>query len=675
MSSAPIQRNPNQITNQEAAQLQPQPNLMPAQTAPAAPRLLNVEVPEDPRGTKRSREGNEAESDQPVVKCARTDKAEMAWEKNQRALFEAISAGDVAQAEKLLRHFPHLRDSQFPNHFGHTPLCLAAVSGRLDIVGLLVRCGASVDATAKCGTTPLIFAAKEGHVEVITTLCLLGAKPNAINQNGGLTALCVAARGKHIEACKHLIAYGACIDHMFKCSDSRGRHVVVTPLHYAVWCDFTDLIAWMIDTGKINVDRIEVSSNRPLLYLAARHGSLGLIRMLIERGANQHITVDTPGGKMSLTNVWDIAAYYSRCDSIEQLISLGLRPPEHGVWKMDVSDSFEFSAASDVMNHLSKAHEPQSPADKLECLTFRDNPWTAIGWLAWMLTQPCQDSITTVSVNLLSGFGWLKAPFTHTDGLKKLNAGRRLLGMRSLKTGHYNLLKRLSLAQMEQRLVEHFSVTLCSSEYTNPFSGLRLSSQGEQRMNQIAEAQSALLLKGVAHFREQFGQRVATLPSVCVDTYITLTHKVNKPDLYRVLIKEWGLYDPIARTVLRLVEEAYIKLRKLRTENITGEFAAMSPSEQLRHVIVDMLEEWDKISEITEAMRECNSTEELDVVSDLLFQQWRLFCEAFGVSKPIVRSPEFGPHRPEAPEPEPGMELDEIPTKVATIPLTSLMPQ
>jgi len=43
----------------------------------------------------------------------------------------------------------------------------------------------------------------------------------------------------------------------------------------------------------------------------------------------------------------------------------------------------------------------------------------------------------------------------------------------------------------------------------------------------------------------------------------------------------------------------------------------------------------------------------LDLTTDLLFQQWRLFGEAFGVTKP--RYSQFGPHRLEA---EPQMEVD-----------------
>jgi hypothetical protein len=186
-------------------------------------------------------------------------------------------------------------------------------------------------------------------------------------------------------------------------------------------------------------------------------------------------------------------------------------------------------------------------------------------------------------------------------------------------------------------------------------------------MNQIAVAQGELLLKGVANLREQFEKQVASLPSLCMISYITLAHQINEPDLYRKMTREWGLYDPVARAAIRLVKEAYEKLRALPSQRIPPEFAAMSPSEQLRHVMVELLEDWDKIPELVETLLKCDA-QALDAVSDLLFQQWRLFGEAFGVTKP--RYSKFGPHRPEA---EPVMEVDEgHPTTRATVPLTPI---
>jgi hypothetical protein len=265
-----------------------------------------------------------------------------------------------------------------------------------------------------------------------------------------------------------------------------------------------------------------------------------------------------------------------------------------------------------------------------------------------------------LAIDHFRSVGWLAAHFTYAGQLKNLSIGADLLGSLIDKLETQSSGKTLTSAQMKQKLIEHLSFVLCAAEYAQPFAGLNLTPQGERRMNQIAEAQKLLLLKGIAYLREQFQQQVATLPSMSMNTYISRAHTLNEPDMYRKLTKEWGLYDPIARAVLRLVKETYQTLRALRPEKTTAEFAALPPDEQLRHVIVDMLEESDKIPEIVETLIKLKLPQELEIVSDLLLQQWRLFCEAFGVTKPHFS--QFGPHRPA--QPEPVMEVDDAPHEV-----------
>jgi hypothetical protein len=91
--------------------------------------------------------------------------------------------------------------------------------------------------------------------------------------------------------------------------------------------------------------------------------------------------------------------------------------------------------------------------------------------------------------------------------------------------------------------------------------------------------------------------------------------------------------------------------------------------------MVELLEAWDKIPELVEALLKCDA-QELEFTSDLLFQQWRLFGEVFGVTK--TRYSQFGPYRQEAVEVEPQMEVDEgRSTTLAAVPRdpTPLTPQ
>ena len=162
--------------------------------------------------------------------------------------------------------------------------------------------------------------------------------------------------------------------------------------------------------------------------------------------------------------------------------------------------------------------------------------------------------------------------------------------------------------------------------------------------------QSDLILSAIAQLRQQFDRQVASLPDLCMNTYISLSHRLNEPDLYRTLTEDWGLYDPIARAVLRLVNEAYRRLREVPAKKRPPQFAALSPAEQLKLAIVDVLQEWDKIPEIVDAIREAGTAENMETVSDLLFQQWRLFGQALGVEK--ERPVTIGPKRREAVTPD-----------------------
>jgi ankyrin repeat protein len=664
MSSAPLQGNHDLTANQFAGQPQRQPNPMPVQTAPLPPRIANVESPVDPRANKRPREDDLAESDEPVIKRARTATDITACDTNQRALLTAITAGDEAQVAKLFRQLPHLRDAYLPGDMGLTPLCLAAHYGNLDIVALLLRCGAPLDAMAKNGSTPLMFAAEKGHVDVVRKLCLSGATPDLVNPISAGSALFYATAHKRFEACKQLIMVGARIDLLTSCCAKNGDFMLLTPLSNAVRCDFTDLIGWMIDTGKIYVNSVEPASNFQLLNLAVKLGSLGLIRLLIERGASVNAVNPVPGQKWGLRNVWDVANFFSRADSAELLLSLGLRPPPKMICNLRLEASFEFWTVGDVINHLPRIVDAKDPADKLSDAIQRTCPWMSVASLATHMARLRNRSLA-VAIDHFRSVGWLAAHFAYAGELKNLSIGIDQLGSRSAKLGSQPQTKGLTSAQMKQRLVEHLSVVLCAAEYAQPFAGLNLTPQGERRMNQIAEAQKLLLLKAIAYLREQFQQQVATLPSMSMNTYISRAQTLNEPDMYRKLTKEWGLYDPIARTVLRLVQESYHTLRSLRQEKTTAEFVALPPDEQLRHVIVDKLEEWDKIPEMVDAFRKFYLPQELEIVSDLLFQQWRLFCEAFGVTKP--RFSQFGPHLPEQPEPVMEVDVPEVATALGVM--------
>ena len=95
-----------------------------------APQVNNVVVPDDPRGSKRGRENDPQDYDEPVLKQARTEPAAEQVDPTQQKLIDAIENGDLPGLHKLLGQSRQLLSSYFPGVDGLTPLCLAARCGK-----------------------------------------------------------------------------------------------------------------------------------------------------------------------------------------------------------------------------------------------------------------------------------------------------------------------------------------------------------------------------------------------------------------------------------------------------------------------------------------------------------------------------------------------------------------
>lgn len=102
------------------------------------------------------------------------------------ALHGAAEIGDLAGITRILQASPDCVDAR--NARGRTPLHVAALSGRNDIVKHLLQCGADLNARSGWKYTPLIFAAENAHPDVIVTLVRAGAYLEARTAQGN-TAL------------------------------------------------------------------------------------------------------------------------------------------------------------------------------------------------------------------------------------------------------------------------------------------------------------------------------------------------------------------------------------------------------------------------------------------------------------------------------------------------------
>ena len=92
--------------------------------------------------------------------------------------------------------------------YGATPLYLAAQNGNLEAVRLLLEAGADVNCfLRRMNVTPLFIASERGHTEVVRLLLRHGASPRVRNWNG-MTALGVAALAGNKHVVNFLIEAG-----------------------------------------------------------------------------------------------------------------------------------------------------------------------------------------------------------------------------------------------------------------------------------------------------------------------------------------------------------------------------------------------------------------------------------------------------------------------------------
>lgn len=152
----------------------------------------------------------------------------------------------------------------------HGPLLkIAAELGYLEIVDLLLDRGADIEATDDLGQRPLLSAARYGRTEIVRRLLDRGADINAVDWSGQ-SALSNSAVEDHHDTFHLLLSRGA-------------RRGIVD----ALALNDTALLEDLLDReprGDPDVDWLTDGRVR-LAMLAARRGSVAIVRVLLDRGA------------------------------------------------------------------------------------------------------------------------------------------------------------------------------------------------------------------------------------------------------------------------------------------------------------------------------------------------------------------------------------------------------
>lgn len=157
-----------------------------------------------------------------------------------------------------------------------TALMMAAASGNLQLVHLLIERGADVNARKRDGSSALIYAVWHSSPKMIRSLLDQGADPNA-RLVDGRSALVIAAEQDRLPVLTLLLAKGA----RARTTDAQGE----TPLILAaVRCQQTEILDLLIRSG-CGVNATDRLGNTALL-MAAQHRTSNCVKLLLDRGAD-----------------------------------------------------------------------------------------------------------------------------------------------------------------------------------------------------------------------------------------------------------------------------------------------------------------------------------------------------------------------------------------------------
>lgn len=193
-------------------------------------------------------------------------------------LYAAVQTGDPSAVQAVLTA------GQAPINAKVGPeetsaLTLAAASGHVAIVRLLLSKGAAVDSRTKRLETPLLLASAKGHAKVVTLLVDAFAGMDLTDVEGR-TPLIVASGAGHLETVKILLDGGA--------NPNATMGTGESPMFMAVQGDHLEIMKVLLEMGSL-VSSLTHDGESPL-SVARKHGNKEVLAFL----ENNHARIPPP---------------------------------------------------------------------------------------------------------------------------------------------------------------------------------------------------------------------------------------------------------------------------------------------------------------------------------------------------------------------------------------------
>lgn len=159
--------------------------------------------------------------------------------------------------------------------YGSTPLLLAAESGDLPSVQLLLQLGADWSRATSDGASPLFIASQQGHLPVLQCLLQSGADVRKARKDGW-SPLYIASLNGHLPVLQCLLQSGADVRQV----NNNGW----SPLHIASRNGHLPVVQCLLQSG---ADVRQVNNNGwSSLHIASQNGHLPVAQCLLQSGAD-----------------------------------------------------------------------------------------------------------------------------------------------------------------------------------------------------------------------------------------------------------------------------------------------------------------------------------------------------------------------------------------------------
>lgn len=240
-------------------------------------------------------------------------------------LHQAVKNDDLAAVQSLLSQG---LDIEAKDNFGWTPLFEAVWFAGYEMIEFLVDQGADVNARDRDGGTTLHLAARALNPDVVHLFLAHGADLDAVDEERR-TALHVAVENGYLPVVQSLVEGGAEINSLDNLGQSPATlamldnkrkvvaylvdHGAEVTLHLAAYLGLDDQAKQLIEMGADIDSKMSIGT---ALHVAVREENTKLALLLIDRGADVHIT-------LSYEDTRDSNMYYRYPSALHETIRTG----------------------------------------------------------------------------------------------------------------------------------------------------------------------------------------------------------------------------------------------------------------------------------------------------------------------------------------------------------------